>query len=108
MGRTIVGKFHRSCVNDGAVIRGQTDAGKISAGKAQAVLEAIATLHVQTSGLAVTLKTFQAAPFGVRVVLDDKEFAVCRMRWRTALICFDTPTEDRPDLEVDRWGSTYR
>ena len=49
--------------------------GKIYAGKVQAVLQAIATGQVQTSGLAVTPKTIQAAPFVVRVVLDDKEFA---------------------------------
>ena len=49
--------------------------GQIYTGKVDAVLQAIATGQVQASGLAATPKAIQAAPFVVRVVLDDAEFA---------------------------------
>jgi RND family efflux transporter MFP subunit len=49
--------------------------GKVYAGKVEAVLQAIATGHTQTSGLAVTPKEIAAAPFAVRVKLDDADFA---------------------------------
>jgi multidrug resistance efflux pump len=49
--------------------------GQIYTGKVEAVLQAIATGQVQTSGLAVAPASVQAAPFVVRVALDDKEFA---------------------------------
>jgi hypothetical protein len=29
---------------------------------------------------------------------------MCRVPWRAVLSSFDTPTEDRPELEVDRWA----
>lgn len=49
--------------------------GRIFTGKVESVLQAIATGQVQASGLAVTPKSIQAAPFVVRVKLDNKEFA---------------------------------
>lgn len=49
--------------------------GKIYSGKVESVLQAIATGQVQTSGAAVTPKAVQAAPFVVRIKLDDAEFA---------------------------------
>jgi RND family efflux transporter MFP subunit len=49
--------------------------GVVYSGKVESVLQAIATGQVQTSGAAVVPKAIQAAPFVVRVTLDDKEFA---------------------------------
>jgi len=49
--------------------------GKVYGGKVESVLQAIATGQVQTSGSAATPQSIQAAPFVVRVVLDDAEFA---------------------------------
>lgn len=49
--------------------------GKIYAGKVEAILQAISEGQVQTSGLAVTPKAIQSAPFAVRVRLDDQDFA---------------------------------
>ncbi|MFZ1923042.1 MAG: efflux RND transporter periplasmic adaptor subunit [Xanthobacteraceae bacterium] len=43
----------------------------VYSGKVVAVLQAIATGQVQASGLAVTPKAIESAPFGVRVALDD-------------------------------------
>jgi RND family efflux transporter MFP subunit len=49
--------------------------GHVYTGKVVAVLQAIATGQVQASGLAVTPKAIEAAPFGVRVALDDTDVA---------------------------------
>jgi multidrug resistance efflux pump len=49
--------------------------GQVYTGKVTAVLQAIATGQMQTSGLAATPKQIQAAPFVARVALDDTEFA---------------------------------
>jgi RND family efflux transporter MFP subunit len=49
--------------------------GQIYTGTVAAVLQAIATGQIQTSGLAATPKEIEAAPFVVRVALDDKELA---------------------------------
>ena len=49
--------------------------GKVYTGKVEAVLQAIATGQMQTSGTAVTPTAVQSAPFVVRVRLDDTEFA---------------------------------
>ena len=49
--------------------------GKIHGGKVESVLQAIATGQVQTSGTAVMPKAIEAAPFVVRVKLDDAAFA---------------------------------
>ncbi len=49
--------------------------GRVFGGKVESVLQAIATGQVQTSGAAATPKTIQAAPFVVRIVLDDPEVA---------------------------------
>jgi RND family efflux transporter MFP subunit len=49
--------------------------GQVYTGKVQAVLQAIATGQMQTSGLAVAPSSVQAAPFVVRVALDDKAVA---------------------------------
>ncbi|CAN7206231.1 HlyD family secretion protein [Bosea sp. LjRoot237] len=49
--------------------------GTVQTGKVESVLQAIATGQVQTSGLAVAPKAVQAAPFAVRVRLDDQDFA---------------------------------
>jgi len=45
--------------------------GKVLTGKVTDVLQAISTGQVQASGLAVTPKEVQSAPFAVRVKLDD-------------------------------------
>ena len=49
--------------------------GAVYSGKVEAVLQAIGSGQVQTSGLAVMPKGVQSAPFVVRVKLDDQEFA---------------------------------
>ena len=49
--------------------------GTIYTGKVEEVLQAVSTGQVQTSGLAVTPPSVQAAPFVVRITLDDKDFA---------------------------------
>ncbi len=49
--------------------------GHVYTGKVAAVLQAVASGQVQTSGLAVAPSKVESVPFGVRVVLDDKEFA---------------------------------
>jgi multidrug resistance efflux pump len=49
--------------------------GKIYTGKVLAVLQAISTGQVQASGLAITPKELEAAPFVVRVEFDDTDFA---------------------------------
>jgi multidrug resistance efflux pump len=48
---------------------------KVYTGRVESVLQAIASGQVQSSGLAVTPTSVQAAPFIVRVRLDDAEFA---------------------------------
>jgi RND family efflux transporter MFP subunit len=49
--------------------------GRILTGKVVAVLQAISTGQVQASGLAVTPRSIEAAPFAVRVALDDADAA---------------------------------
>ena len=49
--------------------------GKVYGGKVESVLQAIATGQSQTSGTAVTPRDIEAAPFIVRVKLDDAGFA---------------------------------
>jgi len=49
--------------------------GQIYRGKVEAILQAVSTGQLQTSGLAVTPNELQAAPFVVRVKLDDEAFA---------------------------------
>jgi RND family efflux transporter MFP subunit len=49
--------------------------GRVFSGKVESILQAIATGQVQTSGTAVTPKAIEAAPFVVRVKLDDAEVA---------------------------------
>jgi RND family efflux transporter MFP subunit len=49
--------------------------GQVFSGKVEAVLQAIATGQVQTSGLAVQSKGIEAAPFVARVKLDDTKLA---------------------------------
>lgn len=49
--------------------------GKVLTGKVVAVLQAIATGQVQASGLAVTPREVQSAPFVIRVKLDDADAA---------------------------------
>ena len=49
--------------------------GQVFAGKFDAVLKAIATGQVQTSGLAAAPKAVQAAPFVVRIALDAPAIA---------------------------------
>jgi hypothetical protein len=44
-------------------------------GKVESVLQAISTGQVQGSGAAVAPAAIQAAPFVVRLRLDDREFA---------------------------------
>jgi len=47
--------------------------GAIHTGKVETVLQAISTGQTQTSGVAVTPKAIQSAPFVVRVKLDDED-----------------------------------
>jgi len=49
--------------------------GKVYTGRVQAVLQAVSTGQVQVSGSAVAPKEIQAAPFVVRVALDDADIA---------------------------------
>jgi RND family efflux transporter MFP subunit len=49
--------------------------GTVYTGKVDAVLQAISSGQAQTSGTAVVPKAVQAAPFVVRVKLDDTDFA---------------------------------
>ena len=49
--------------------------GRILAGRVITVLQAISTGQVQASGLAVTPKSVQAAPFVVRIKLDNDKIA---------------------------------
>jgi RND family efflux transporter MFP subunit len=49
--------------------------GRVYSGRVESVLQAIATGQAQTSGTAVAPKAIEAAPFAVRVKLDDAEFA---------------------------------
>lgn len=49
--------------------------GRIYTGWVESVLQALAMGQVQTSGLAVTPKAIQGAPFVVRVKLDDANVA---------------------------------
>jgi RND family efflux transporter MFP subunit len=49
--------------------------GSVYTGKVEAILQAIASGQVQTSGLAAAPKGIQSAPFIVRVRLNDAEFA---------------------------------
>jgi RND family efflux transporter MFP subunit len=49
--------------------------GHVYTGKVESILQAIATGQTQTSGTAVAPKAIEAAPFVVRVKLDDDAFA---------------------------------
>src|SRR5262249_33136629 len=49
--------------------------GHVYRGKVEAVLQAVSTGQVQTSGLAVTPKEVEAAPLIVRVKLEDEALA---------------------------------
>ncbi|HEV7258885.1 MAG TPA: biotin/lipoyl-binding protein [Bosea sp. (in: a-proteobacteria)] len=49
--------------------------GQIFSGRVESVLQAIATGQVQVSGAATMPREIQAAPFAVRVKLDDQAFA---------------------------------
>jgi multidrug resistance efflux pump len=49
--------------------------GQVFPGKVESILQAVATGQVQTSGLAVTPKGVAAAPFVVRIRLDDAGIA---------------------------------
>lgn len=49
--------------------------GRIYSGRVEAILQAVASGQLQTSGLAVTPVAVQSAPFVARVRLDDADFA---------------------------------
>jgi len=49
--------------------------GRVQTGTVETVLQAISTGQVQTSGLAVAPRAVQAAPFTIRIKLDDEAFA---------------------------------
>jgi multidrug resistance efflux pump len=49
--------------------------GTVQTGKVESILQAVSSGQVQTSGLAVAPRIVQAAPFVVRVRLDDEAFA---------------------------------
>jgi multidrug resistance efflux pump len=53
----------------------KTFPGEVHTGKVEAVLQAIATGQTQVSGQAVASSEIQAAPFVVRIRLDDQELA---------------------------------
>ena len=53
----------------------KTFPGEVFTGQVEAVLQAIATGQAQPRGLAVAPSDIQAAPFVVRVRLDDQEVA---------------------------------
>lgn len=48
--------------------------GSIQTGKVESILQAVSSGQVQTSGQAVTPRTLTAAPFAIRVRLDDEAF----------------------------------
>jgi multidrug resistance efflux pump len=48
--------------------------GAVYTGKVESILQAISTGQTQISGLAVTPKEIESAPFVVRVRLDDENF----------------------------------
>ena len=64
--------------------------GQIYTGKVEAVLQAIATGQVQTSGLAVAPPSIQTAPFVVRVALDNKDVANRRPAGSTGMAAIFT------------------
>jgi hypothetical protein len=49
--------------------------GTVYSGEFETVLQAISTGQTQASGLAVTPKAVESAPFVVRVKLDDQELS---------------------------------
>jgi hypothetical protein len=49
--------------------------GTVCSGKVETFLQAISTGQTQASGLAVTPKAVESAPFVVRVKLDDQELS---------------------------------
>jgi multidrug resistance efflux pump len=49
--------------------------GKIYTGKVDMILQAIATGQTEVSGTAAATRAIEAAPFAIRVRLDDAEFA---------------------------------
>lgn len=49
--------------------------GRVFTGRVESILQAIATGQAQTSGTAVAPKAIEAAPFVIRVKLDDDAFA---------------------------------
>jgi RND family efflux transporter MFP subunit len=49
--------------------------GRVFSGKVESILQAIATGQTQVSGLAVTPKQLESAPFVIRIRLDDADFA---------------------------------
>lgn len=49
--------------------------GTVQTGKVEGILQALASGQAQTSGLAITPKAIQPAPFVVRVKLDDEAYA---------------------------------
>ena len=49
--------------------------GTIQTGRVESILQAVSTGQVQVSGQAVTPRAIEAAPFAVRVILDDEAFA---------------------------------
>ncbi|KAA0121886.1 HlyD family secretion protein [Methylobacterium sp. P1-11] len=53
----------------------KTFPGEVHAGRVEAVLQAIATGQAQSGGLAVAPSEIQAAPFVVRICLDDQDLA---------------------------------
>jgi len=53
----------------------KTYPGKVYAGRVEAILQAVSTGQVQTSGLAVAPSEVQSVPFVVRLKLDDQEVA---------------------------------
>jgi multidrug resistance efflux pump len=64
--------------------------GKVYSGRVEAVLQAISTGQAPTTGLAVTPTQIQAAPFIVRLRLDDKTIAPSLPAGTTALVAIFT------------------
>ena len=64
--------------------------GRILTDRVETMLQAIASGQAAPSGQAVTPKQVQAAPFAVRVTLDDAKAARCRSNWALPT-CFREP-----------------
>ena len=70
--------------------------GQVYSGKVETVLQAISTGQTQASGLAVTPKAVESAPFVVRVKLDDQELSKRLPAGSTGTAAIFTEAVSRP------------